>query len=86
LKAVAGAIESNATAHQKLLDSADSAEEREYISYIDAVKEALNRRDSMQIQYDMTVDELTKRRTEKEQVSYNQDNRIVNRLYLLYFI
>ena len=68
LQAVAHAVESNTAAHQKLLDSAGH-EEREYITYIDAVKDALTRRDAMQIEYEMTVEELTKRRTEREQVS-----------------
>ena len=67
LLAMAKAIEKNASAHQKLLGSV-LCEEKEYISYIDAVKDALNRRDSMQIEYEVTVDELTKRRLEKDQV------------------
>lgn len=68
LEAVAGAIESNAAAQQTLVDSAMN-EEREYVTYVDAVKDALTRRDAMQIEYEMTVEELTKRRTEREQVS-----------------
>lgn len=69
LQAVAGAIEINAAAHHKLLDCSLN-EEREYITYIDAVKDALNRRDTMQVEYEMTVEELTKRRTERDQVSF----------------
>lgn len=67
LMAIAKAVESNAVAHQKLLDNVPN-EEREYIAYIDSVKDALSRRDSMQIEYELTVDELTKRRIEKDQV------------------
>lgn len=69
LQAVAGAIESNASAHQTLLDTAVN-EEREYITYIDAVKDALSRRDTMQIEYEMTAEELTKRKTERDQVRH----------------
>ncbi|KZC11407.1 PREDICTED: sorting nexin-30-like [Dufourea novaeangliae] len=67
LLAIAKAIEFNAVAHQKLLENVPH-EEREYISYIDAVKSALSRRDSMQIEYEMTVDDLTKKRFEKDQL------------------
>jgi sorting nexin-7/30 len=37
--------------------------------YIEAVKEALNRRDSVQIEYELTVEELKKKRVEKDVVS-----------------
>ncbi|KOC61592.1 Sorting nexin-30 [Habropoda laboriosa] len=67
LLAIAKAIECNAMAHQKLLENVPN-DEREYISYIDAVKSALSRRDSMQIEYEMTVDELAKKRLEKDQL------------------
>lgn len=76
LQAVAGAVESNASAHQKLLDTAVN-EEREYITYIDAVKDALSRRDTMQIEYEMTAEELTKRKTERDQVRYFNCGRIL---------
>ncbi|XP_017893092.1 sorting nexin-30-like isoform X2 [Ceratina calcarata] len=67
LLAIAKAIECNAMAHQKLLENIPN-DEREYISYVDAVKGALSRRDSMQIEYEMTVDELAKKRLEKDQL------------------
>lgn len=67
LMAIAKAIECNAMAHQTLLESTPN-EEREYISYVDAVKSALSRRDSMQIEYEITVEELAKKRLEKDQV------------------
>lgn len=68
LLAMAKSIEANATAHKKLLDSIP-CEEKEYVAYIEAVKDALSRRNSMQIEYEMTVDELSKKRLEKEQVN-----------------
>ncbi|CAD1477482.1 unnamed protein product, partial [Heterotrigona itama] len=67
LLAIAKAIECNTVAHQKLLENVTN-EEREYISYVDAVKSALSRRDSMQIEYEMTVEELAKKRLEKDQL------------------
>ncbi|XP_033337448.2 sorting nexin-7 [Megalopta genalis] len=67
LLAIAKGIECNAEAHQKLLENVPH-EEREYISYIDAVKSALSRRDSMQIEYEITIDDLTKKRSEKDQL------------------
>nr|XP_012135954.1 PREDICTED: sorting nexin-30-like isoform X2 [Megachile rotundata] len=66
LLAIAKAIECNAVAHQKLLENVPN-EEREYISYIDAVKGALSRRDSMQIEYEMTIEDLAKKKLEKDQ-------------------
>ena len=73
LLAISKAIESNALAHQKLLDSSPN-EERDYIAYIDAVKDALSRRDTMQIEYELTIEELTKRRLEKDQVMTMTNN------------
>ncbi|XP_003701174.1 sorting nexin-30 [Megachile rotundata] len=67
LLAIAKAIECNAVAHQKLLENVPN-EEREYISYIDAVKGALSRRDSMQIEYEMTIEDLAKKKLEKDQL------------------
>jgi len=67
LLAIAKAVEANAMAHQKLLENVPN-DEREYVSYIEAVKNALSRRDSMQIEYELTVDVLAKKRLEKDQV------------------
>lgn len=67
LIAIAKAVENNASAHQTVLDSFPD-DMREYLSYIDAVRDALARRDSMQIEYELTIDELTKKRQEKDQV------------------
>lgn len=79
LLAMAKAIETNADAHQKLLDSVP-CEEKEYVAYIEAVKDALNRRDTMQVEYEMTVDDLAKRRLEKDQVG--PDSNIFPKLEL----
>ncbi|XP_034941300.1 sorting nexin-30-like [Chelonus insularis] len=76
LLSIAKAVESNALAHQKLIDNVPN-EEREYIAYVESVKDALTRRDNMQIEYELTIDELSKRRTEKDQLleSPNSSNR-----------
>lgn len=58
---------------RKLVENVPNAE-REYITYIDAVKDALSRRDSIQIEYEMIIDELAKRRVEKDQVFVNVIN------------
>lgn len=44
-------------------------DEREYIAYIESVKDALNRRETMQIEYELMADELAKRRAERDQVN-----------------
>lgn len=67
LLAMAKTIESNALAHEKLIENVPN-EEREYIAYIDSVKNSLARRDTMQIEYELTADELIKRRAEKDRV------------------
>lgn len=67
LLAIAKAIESNAMAHQKLLEYIPN-DEHEYITYVEAVKSALSRRDSMQIEYEIMLEGLTRRRLEKERV------------------
>lgn len=71
-------------AHQKVLEDIPN-KEREYISYIDAVKSALSRRDSMQIEYEMTVDDLGKKRMEKDQVCVGIELYIVGSI-VHYFI
>lgn len=68
LQAIASAIDANASAHQKVLDSTVN-DEREYVAYIDAVKDALNRRDTIQMDFELTAEDLNKRRAEREQVS-----------------
>jgi len=41
---------------------------REYILYVEAVKEALARRDAIQMDYEMVLGGLSKKRAEKEMV------------------
>nr|CAD7599503.1 unnamed protein product [Timema genevievae] len=41
---------------------------KEYLLYVEAVKETLTRRDSVQIEYELTQEELNKRRLEKDQL------------------
>ncbi|XP_012251856.2 sorting nexin-30-like isoform X2 [Athalia rosae] len=67
LIAIAKAVENNAVAHQNVLDSFPD-EIREYLAYIDAVRDTLVRRDAMQIEYELTVEDLTKKRQEKDQL------------------
>lgn len=69
LLAMAAAIEHNAQAQQHVLVTFTpniAQPLKEYLLYIEAVKEALTRRDSVQIEYELTVEELKKKRTEKE--------------------
>lgn len=68
LIAIAKAIESNAAAHQTVLDSSPD-DTREYLAYIEAVRDTLARRDSMQIEYELTVEDLAKKRQEKDQLT-----------------
>lgn len=75
LLAIAKAVETNAIAHKKLLENVPN-DEREYVSYIEAVKNALSRRDSMQIEYEITVDVLAKKRLEKDQLVGNTNYTI----------
>lgn len=71
LLTIARAIEGNATAHQKFMENV-SAGEREYIAYVESVKDALARRDTMQIEFEVTMEELAKRRCEKDQVIFGK--------------
>jgi hypothetical protein len=43
---------------------------KEFILYIEAVKESLGRRDAIQIEYELVLEELSKKKAEKEQVQY----------------
>lgn len=81
LLAIAKAVEANAMAHQKLLENVPN-DEREYVSYIEAVKSALSRRDSMQIEYEITVDVLAKRRLEKDQVRAS----LISSSFVIFFL
>nr|CAD7398034.1 unnamed protein product [Timema cristinae] len=48
---------------------------KEYLLYVEAVKETLTRRDSVQIEYELTVEELNKRRLEKDQLMSNEQQQ-----------
>lgn len=41
---------------------------KEFLLYIEAVKESLGRRDAIQIEYELVLEELSKKKAEKEQV------------------
>ncbi|PNF32711.1 Sorting nexin-7 [Cryptotermes secundus] len=69
LLAMAAAIEHNTQAQQHVLVTFTPnivQPLKEYLLYIEAVKEALTRRDSVQIEYELTVEELKKKRAEKD--------------------
>ncbi|KAF6204989.1 hypothetical protein GE061_019156 [Apolygus lucorum] len=69
---IAVAIESVATSQQNSLltdySSHLSQPLEEYLNYVDAVKEALARRDAIQFAYENSVDESNKKRQEKEEL------------------
>lgn len=56
---------------KELIDATDdnfSQPLKEYILYTDAIKAVLRRRDAIQSQYEMTLDELNKKKDEREQL------------------
>lgn len=69
LTSISKVIEENVSSNKKLNENLPN-DEREYVAYVESVKDALNRRDTMQIEYELTADELSKRRTERDQVNY----------------
>jgi sorting nexin-7/30 len=69
LLSIAAAIEQSTQAQQRVLVTFTPSMAqplKEYLLYIEAVKEAVTRRDSVQIEYELTVEELKKKRAEKE--------------------
>lgn len=44
---------------------------KEYLLYIDAIKEVLSRRDSIQIDFEVAVDEMSKKKAEKDQLMFS---------------
>ncbi|KAK7872738.1 hypothetical protein R5R35_011873 [Gryllus longicercus] len=79
LLAMASAVERNAQSQQHVLvtfTTTIAQPLKEYLLYIDAVKEALARRDSVQIEYELTVDDLKKKRIEKEQLMANEQQSV----------
>ncbi|XP_066992719.1 sorting nexin-7 [Anabrus simplex] len=74
LLAMASAVERNAQAQQHVLVTFTpniAQPLKEYLLYVEAVKESLARRDSVQIEFELTVEELKKKRIEKEQLMTN---------------
>lgn len=72
LNSMALAIEKNSNANNELVTQQTSVLNtpiKEFLMYIECVKEVLSKRDSYQIVYENSVDELTKKRNEKENVS-----------------
>lgn len=67
LEAMAKCVETSATAHKNLLEPS-FIDEKDYISYIEAVKESLVRRDAIQNEFDVASEELNKRTFERDQV------------------
>lgn len=69
------AIEKCATAQQtKLIDTFltnFSQPLKEYLLYVDAIKEVLSRRDSIQIDFEVAVDEMSKKKAEKDQLMFS---------------
>ncbi|KAG1668788.1 Sorting nexin-30 [Nymphon striatum] len=45
---------------------------REYSLYADAIKEVLKRRDAIQIEYGLTIEELNRRKTDRDQLAENE--------------
>ncbi|XP_047102420.1 sorting nexin-30-like isoform X3 [Schistocerca piceifrons] len=71
LLALASAVEHNSRSLHNVLAAANPSfvqPLKEYLLYIQAVKEALQRRDAFEIEYELAVDELKKKRAEKEQL------------------
>ncbi|XP_039295525.1 sorting nexin-30 isoform X2 [Nilaparvata lugens] len=70
LLSVASAIDACTSAHRRnLLDTFNADFQQpltEYLMYVDAIKEALARRDSIQVEYEATVDKMAKKRGEKD--------------------
>ncbi|XP_075235861.1 sorting nexin-30-like isoform X1 [Lycorma delicatula] len=75
---VARAADSCVMAHKaNLLDTFQqdfSQAIKEYLMYIDAIKEALARRDSIHVEYEITVDEISKKRGEKDALMGGEHN------------
>lgn len=71
LQSMANAIERTSAAQTELVSQNSfiiTSPIREFLMYIDVVKEVLNKRDNYQIVYENSVEELTKKRSEKEQL------------------
>ncbi|GLV44464.1 Sorting nexin 1 [Carabus blaptoides fortunei] len=69
LQSMANAVERTSAAQNDMVQQHNSvvtSPVREFMMYIDVVKDVLNKRDNYQILYENSVEELMKKRTEKE--------------------
>ncbi|XP_032219689.2 sorting nexin-7-like [Nematostella vectensis] len=71
LNAMADALETNVAALKKLLKAQDPMfmePLREYVLYTDSIRNAMKSRDTVQMEYEVTLEELARKRTEKEEL------------------
>ncbi|XP_031564851.1 sorting nexin-30-like [Actinia tenebrosa] len=71
LTGMADALDKNCSALKKLLRVQDSKfmePLREYVLYTDAIKSALKSRDTTQMEYEVTLEELNRKRAEREEL------------------
>ncbi|KXJ19222.1 sorting nexin-7 [Exaiptasia diaphana] len=71
LTAMADALEKNSSSLKTLLRAQDPnfmEPLREYVLYTDAIKSALKSRDSVQMEYEVTLEELNRKRAEREEL------------------
>jgi len=84
LVAMASSMEKCGYAQQAVVDKFDakfSQPLREYILYTEAIKDTLKRRDAMQIEYELTVEELKNRKEEKEQTQISNPQYSIGTLF-----
>lgn len=53
---------------------------REYVLYTDAIKSALKSRDSVQMEYEVTLEELNRKRAEREEVKKDVYIKLHNKM------
>ncbi|EDO46895.1 predicted protein, partial [Nematostella vectensis] len=71
LNAMADALDMNVAALKKLLKAQDPMfmePLREYVLYTDSIRNAMKSRDTVQMEYEVTLEELARKRTEKEEL------------------
>ncbi|XP_033737677.1 sorting nexin-30-like [Pecten maximus] len=71
LLAMSKAVDSSCDALKEVIERTEanfSQPLKEYTLYCDAIKAVLRRRDAIQMEYDMTIEELSKKKDEREQV------------------
>ncbi|WAR23722.1 SNX30-like protein, partial [Mya arenaria] len=78
LHSMAKAVEVSANSLKELIDGTyDNFSQplREYILYAESIKTVLRRRDAIQSEYEQTLDELNKRKEEKEQLTLQMETQ-----------